>query len=1518
MFRTGFGHNFRGEEEIGRWPAGTAGDFGWNFSVKSGPIARPSVGVRTDTQPAQVAGMSTRTTQSARFAAAEAATPPVRLDVRQGSGPATTYPVHDAGFLIGSVPGCDLRLPGKDLPAVLCLITPGPGGAQLRKLAPTQVLLLNGKTAANGTLGNGDRLTVGSVDLFVHIDKRHEALPAALPPVDRKSAELLQTLQEQQQALAALAVQLDQRQRQLEEQARDLEADRVVWYQRREQIERECAAKLQPTPPAPDSQVEAALKDICVREAALAPRLEKISEREAALAHRLDKVSERETALAHRLEDVSRREKSMEGARKELGDREAVHKDISEREVALAHRLEEVGRREKTVEAARKELVDREFALAHRLQELAQLEKTLAAREITLAHQLDEAGRQEKGLAAAGQDLAQREASVAQLREEFQARETWAAGIDRHQQELMATRQELADLRQQLYDRYQERRDRLAGLQEAVNRAARKVQDQKRELERERQVWGQQRTQDEEQHAALDTRAAELVERKQQLDDERNRFQLRRAELEQDVAAKRAECLALQAELVADRQAVEKLQAQYQADVLRLDRRQGDLEAREKELQAKEQHSEDKRQQLQRDSADLEGQILETENWRAELAAEKEQLASQKSAQSAQAQQLAQRAAALESQQATLAALRTRMERLREELRQQEQQLAEERSRQEKVQEDLRNEEQHLKERRAELDADQKIQEQERRQLVERSAVLEAAVHQLRQAQDKLAGDETALKNRDQELTAWAGRLTEQEGILTGRLAQLEQSQQRLEAERQAVRERTAALAQAEQVRETLQEQLRRRGEELASRQRILAEQFQQVKAQAAEWEIRRAELEQQQQETHKHLTAWREQIQVQARDLEQRRAEMQEKEETLAGLFDKLKETGRHIGGLRKALAEERAGARAEHEQQQAALARARTDFDTHQRENLAQGEAQRQQSRAELEALRQEARELVHQLPDLEIRAGTALERLAAGRDQLREYLEEIHAYARQCQDDLEAVHKKVRADADRLGQQEQELRRLQDEHKLAVAAFRQHLIAWQGQWSDKKRLMSRDETRLEQRQAVVAEQARHIDATTQQLARQVEELKEQEKQVADRRQEVDHHLTDMREWYRRKLRELAGVGESEGSRQSPVGSPQPEAKGDAILEKGQTSGEDEEILPLATNRNILSLAGPADSADRKLGDLLQALELVDGDTLLALLVEARRQRRSLRQVLLTGGTVTLYQMALIEAGSIDALMLGPVRVIDRVRVTLRETLYRVFDPRRGQEAVLRHLAEAEMREPGHAEEFRQRFRQARLPHPRLAETYEVLDIAGRPAVLQQWLTGLACPDWPPLVSVPGVCFRLLNQAALGLAAIHDAGLVHGHLRDHLLLLTREGVLKICGLGEPPWLTNPPFPADATIAADLAALGQIVSAWCLPQAIRKGAKVRPLPDALVDVLDRLRAEDGEPSSVRGEPSSVRGEPSSVSCRVTPSYASAATLLEDLDRISAAIPANPEAWDRLLRHIRDHAAPEAVLRQSA
>ena len=330
----------------------------------------------------------------------------------------------------------------------------------------------------------------------------------------------------------------------------------------------------------------------------------------------------------------------------------------------------------------------------------------------------------------------------------------------------------------------------------------------------------------------------------------------------------------------------------------------------------------------------------------------------------------------------------------------------------------------------------------------------------------------------------------------------------------------------------------------------------------------------------------------------------------------------------------------------------------------------------------------------------------------------------------------------------------------------------------------------------------------------------------------------------------------------------------------------------------RDVLTITREIDPADHRLGELLRSLNLVDADTLPALLDEAGRQHRSLRQALLAGGYLTLYQMALIETGNLDGLVLGSLRIIDRLRVTPYGAVYRVFDPRRNQEAILRHLAETEMEDAVHPDEFRQRFAQVTtVQHPQVAATLEVLEINGRPGVLQKPLLGLPSNDWPGLAAVPGVWYRLLKQAALGLNAAHQAGLIHGHLEPSSFVLNGEGILKLCALGEPRWLLVPPRTASAedSVTGDLADLGRIAAGWAAVTVQRKGTKRKPLPEVLHTVLDRLTV--------------------AVDAR---RYFSASTLLEDLEKIAAGVPPNVEAWDRLLQDIRPQSTEGAALRQSA
>jgi len=1247
--------------------------------------------------------------------------PGVRLELRQGASRPSVHEISGSAFLIGSVPGCDLRLPGADLPPVICLVARVPGGAEIRRLVPTHPVFVNGRSVTSAPLAHGDSVKLGPLEFLVHLDasppaqevppkKERTQPPAPGPDQGARFEQERQTFAREykirRQELEELSQQLGIRQQKLDEQTQELEADRVIWYRRREEIEQECKR-----------QVEMLAKQAAAPQPA------------------------------------------------------AVDKELAQRGEELAQRQREV------------------------------------------------------------------EAAAEQLRKQ--------------QQEFTAIRQELADIRQQLYDRYRKRRDRLAGLHEAVDRAARKVQENKRQVDGEVQRSQARKQEEAARSAELDAQAAEL-ERSRQLLEEKERLL---AGQQEALAKVRADYQAREQDLDKERTALEAKQAQYQADLVRLDRFQASVEQRQQQLQARAREVDQRSEQLQRTSREIEGQAKELDEWHDKLRREAEQLTRQKTEQEAANSQLAQRAAALEGQQAMLASLRTRLERMREELRRDQQQVTEQQARLHAAEADVQQRHQDAQQKQLDLERDQGLREQERLQIDQRRTALEAAVSQLRLVQDQLDLKEHELQERARIVEESAAKQQEVVQQLEARSAQVLETQQRLEADRQALRERQTTLLQTEQAREALQEQLRRRSDELTSRQRALSEQAQKLAQDSAALDTIHADVQKERGQAAEGLAGLRQDLESRASELDRLRAELEQREQQLHRNVEHLKEAGRNIGSSRKALSIERAQWLAA--QQEAAAAT--------------------KQTRADLEKMHHEVVALQEHLPELELRARAASDRLAHAREQLREHLGELHAYVRQSQEEIESSRAQLQAEAEQMRQQRLELQRARDDHRLGVASFRQQLIEWQGQVADMKRSLVHDETRLERRQAQVDERARQIDAGSARLAQQAEQLQQQERVVLGRRQEMERHLDDMREWYRRKLRELSLTRA-------------PAATGNNAEDAGRATS--------AGDRDILSLAEEMDPGDRKLGELLRSLNLVDADTLASLMVEARRQHRTLRQALLAGGYLTLYQMALIETGNLDGLVLGSFRVIDRVRVTAQEAVYRVFDPSRGHEALLRHLSEVEMEDAVHPDEFRQRFRQAAaLQHPNLAATFEVLDIGDRPAALQEWLAGLPSGDWPSLAAVPGVWYRLVCQAALGLHMAHQAGLIHGHLLPDRCVLTESGILKLCGLGEPAWLVVPPRMdgQQEDINTDLADLGRLATGWANVAPRRKGIKTKPLPDALQAILVRLSSEKPEEH-----------------------YASAGSLLEDLERAGADLAPNTEAWDRLLLHVREHNAGGQTLRQSA
>lgn len=1364
--------------------------------------------------------------------------PRVRLDVRTGSGRTVSYEVGADEFLIGGSSGCDLRLPIANLPPVVCQIARKPDCVTIRRLAPGLAILVNGHplpSNAATAIADGDHLVLSGVEITCRIQIAGYVQPAFTPldpdvvPSGAEAAatvrpsaspEVLQLAARRQEFEAEERIRRDEwsrqdadlirRQRELDRQTEDLEQDRVLWYRRRQEIEKELE-RAQALGAAPPPEFEQKERELRTWEG----ELNKVRDELTAVREEFVRQYQDRRDQLTQMQDAVR-----EGSARLQADRHAFESETESRRNSFE---EESRARRAAFEAELAEKSSRAEAEAldrHRLR-LAELDR----------------GRESLREAAAELNR-KREEVEAQL---ASTRRTCEAELAARRTEVAA---ELALAEPRLAE-IAEHRERLAASQQ--------------ELASERELFAAER---------------EVFEKaKSAFEAERNAEIERLLNRESKLARGESALLHGEQQSHAEAEALVRTRRELQDDLLRLDRQKGAIEAREAELDTRSREAEERIERIRRDAVEWEETVLLAAAEQERLRGEAERLARQKAELDAQSAKLGERASQLEAQQAVIAVLRSKLDRTRADVEREATTLTEARIREDAAQSELRSRIQEAELLRAELNVVQENAAQDRRRLDERDSLLAVGLEEIRLQKAALGEEEQRLHFRESELDVRTAEFAEQAGAMKGRMAHALDLQARLEADRVAIREREAALTQAEEARQALQEQLRRRAEELAARNKSLEELTRQLSTERTALDEDRVALAADRQATEDRAVALRQEIESQVASVERQSASLQEREATLARQVLRVREVGGTVAAERKALSETKTAWHAERISSEAALQQAR--------EELA---AFRARVASEFESLRTQA-------PELDDRTQAAIERLGGARDALRTHLAELHDFARQSRDDLDAVRTEVRVEADRIREQQSALDRGRSEHRLAVAAFRQQLADWQNRVGEMKRVLSQSETRLDAKQQAVDDAARQIDATSQHLAEEADKLRREREDVTARRTDMERHLADMREWYRRKLRELAGA---DGAK--------------------PRSGESAPVLKLhdAGSASPPPLEAELEPGDRQLGELLRTLELVDADTLAALWSESIRQRRTLRQVLLASGTITLYQIALIEAGNLDGLMLGRFRVIDRLRTSPRETLYRVYDPTRGGAAaagvcLLRHLTEAEMQDAVHPDEFRQRFGTARdAAHANLGRVIEVLDISGRPAIVEEWLSGLFSGDWPAYAAHPGCWVRLMSMAAAGIDVAHRAGLIHGRITSDSFALTAGGVLKVTGFGEPRWLADGALATvEPTPAGDLRALGQVAFGWSQLAGKRRGAKPKPFPVELMAVIRRLEA-DAEP-------------PMADTVASDQPYESAAELIADLNRIARDTSFNDDAWEKLLKHVIDNApdAP-ASLRQSA
>jgi tetratricopeptide (TPR) repeat protein/TolB-like protein len=151
-----------------------------------------------------------------------------------------------------------------------------------------------------------------------------------------------------------------------------------------------------------------------------------------------------------------------------------------------------------------------------------------------------------------------------------------------------------------------------------------------------------------------------------------------------------------------------------------------------------------------------------------------------------------------------------------------------------------------------------------------------------------------------------------------------------------------------------------------------------------------------------------------------------------------------------------------------------------------------------------------------------------------------------------------------------------------------------------------------------------------------------------------------------------------------------------------------------------------------------------------------------------------------------SVDS-MVGPYRIVSLIARGGMGDVYRATDVRLRRDVALKVLAQTTTRDPQRVERFMQEARvTASLDHPHVIRVYDVGRFDDRAYLVAELLEGETLRARIARGAMPvDEVLRIGIEVTRGLAAAHDAGLVHRDLKPDNIFLTRSGGTKILDFG-------------------------------------------------------------------------------------------------------------------------------------
>ncbi|WP_197454175.1 serine/threonine protein kinase [Stieleria varia] len=248
--------------------------------------------------------------------------------------------------------------------------------------------------------------------------------------------------------------------------------------------------------------------------------------------------------------------------------------------------------------------------------------------------------------------------------------------------------------------------------------------------------------------------------------------------------------------------------------------------------------------------------------------------------------------------------------------------------------------------------------------------------------------------------------------------------------------------------------------------------------------------------------------------------------------------------------------------------------------------------------------------------------------------------------------------------------------------------------------------------------------------------------------------------------------------------------------------------------------------------------------------------------------------------DATFIPCKTLGPYELVAPLGQGGMGTVYLALHQRLKRKCAIKLLPRERVDQPGWLDRFDREMRSvASLEHPHVVRATDAGHESGWHYLVMEHLDGLDVSQVAgrmDQLSVADAC-EIVRQAALGLAHIHDAGLVHRDIKPSNLMLTQNGTVKLLDLGLV-------LPGDDPLSVDdrLTTVGHVMGTmpYMAPEQLSDSRLVNPLSDiySLGATLYRLIA--GRPPHGR-----QRGLAAQVLAITSADPASLDSIREDVDR---------------------------------